>query len=228
MSDLQDSGPLSTGSSTSSSSGGCCVQPVNVQQVKSQLSNRLQGHKSLVLKLHSVLSWDKDYYAGVVFGAVSVFFLVINHFNSSILTTLSYLGIIVTLLDLGAPLISKNLGCCSGKLSDKDNQRFDKILLDLAKIYATMHSLCASTCRIKTNNPKLYYPSLLSSLLIVAFIGNRINNLFLTYLLVLVLALYPGLEKRGITQKIIDQIYITLGRRPPTSGSDRRQSGKKN
>lgn len=230
MSDQQDSGPISSGSGASSSSGGCCAQPVNVQQVKSQLANRFQGHKSLVLKLHTVLTWEQDYHAGVVFGTVSAFFLLINLLNSSVLATLSYFGIIGALLDLAAPLIMKNLGASTVKLSEKDNQRFDKIVLDLAKVYATMHSLCATSYNIKINKPKIYYPYLLGSLLFLAFIGNKINNLFLTYLLVLAVAFYPGLEKRGITQKIVDQVHVTLGRRPPltVSGSDRRGSGKKN
>lgn len=233
MSDQQDSGSSSVGSAPAAgNSSGCCAQPVNVQQVKSQLSNRFQTHKSLVLKLHSVLSWEQDLHAGIVFGAVSAFFLLIHLLNSSVLSTLSYLGIAIALFDLAAPMIATKLSSTSAKLSDKDNQRFDKICLDLAKVYAFFHGLCSSSCSLKTQKPKMYYPGLLGSLLVLAYIGNKVNNLFLTYLLVLSVAFYPGLEKRGITQKIVDQVLVTLGRRPASSasssGSERRGSGKKN
>lgn len=225
MSDQQDSAPVSGSSSSASSSSS----QVNVQQLKSQLANRFQSHRPLVLKLHSILTWEQDIYPAFVFAFVTFLFVVIHMLNSSVLTTLSYLGIIIALLDLAMPTLAKNL--CSGqtKLSDKDNQKFDKICLDLAKLYAALKGLCDSCCSLKTKKPKLYYPVVLLSLLVTAYIGNKINNLFLTYLVTLLVAFYPGLEKRGLVEKAVEYVYITLGRRPPVSSSgDRRSSGKKN
>lgn len=231
MPDQQDSGSAAAASAASPSSSS-----VNVQQLKSQLSNRFQANRPLVLKLHSVLTWEQDIYPIVVVAFVSFAFLTIHLLNSSVLTTLSYLGIAVALLDLAMPTIAKNLssGPAAGKLSEKDNQRYDKICLDLAKVYAFLRSLCDTCCSLKTKKPKLYYPALLASLLVSAYIGNKFNNLFLTYLVTLVLALYPGLDKKGYPQKAVEFVFLKLGRRPPAFASsasasgDRRASGKRN
>lgn len=225
MSDQQDS------AQGSSSSG----QAVNVQQIKSQVANKFQANKALVLKLHSVLTWEQDVHLILVVACVSISFLIIHLLNSSVLTTFSYLGIAVALMDMAMPMIAKNLfgsAGASGKSNEKDNQRFDKICLDLAKVYAFMRNSCSTCCSLKSSKPKVYYPGLLVSLLVLAYIGNKINNLFLTYLVTLFVALYPGMEKKGIPQKAVEFVYLKLGRRPPSfaaSGAgDRRASGKKN
>lgn len=226
MSAQQDSAQGS-GSSSSSSS-------VNVSQIKTQLANKFQANKPLVLKLHSILTWEQDIYPILVSAFVTVSFLIIHLLNSSILTTFSYLGIAAALIDLAMPTIAKNLcgsSSAAAKLSDRDNQRFDKICTDLAKIYAFFRESCNLCCSLKTSKPKLYYPSILGTLLVLAYVGNKINNLFLTYLVVLSFALYPGLERKGYTQKAVEFVYAKLGRRPPTSyssGDRKSSSGKRN
>lgn len=221
MSDQQDSSSAQTSSS-----------PVNVQQLKSQISNRFQANKTLVLKLHSILSWEQDSYPIFVFAFVTISFLMIHLLNSSVLTTISYLGMACALIDMAMPKIAKNLSSGQTKLSEKDSQRFEKICLDLAKIYAFMRSACDASCSLKTKNPKVYYPSLLTSLLALAYLGNKFNNLFLTYILTLLVVMYPGLDKKGIPQKAVEFVFLKLGRRPPSfaaSGAgERRASGKRN
>lgn len=239
MSDQQDSSASAAQGSGSSSGGG---NAVNVQQLKSQLANKLQANRPLVLKLHSILTWEQDIHPILVVAFVSVSFLIIHLLNSSVLTTLSYLGIAGALVDLAMPQIAKKLGGSSSsssgqaKAGDKDNQRFDKICLDLAKVYAFFRNSCNTCCSLKSSKPKVYYPGLLLSLLVLAYIGNKINNLFLTYLVTLLIALYPGLERKGIPQKAVEFVYLKLGRRPPAfatsaagqGAGDRRASGKRN
>lgn len=186
----------------------------NVQQLKTQLANKFQANKHVILKLHSILTWEKDAHPIFVVSFVTVSFLIIHLLNSSILATMSYLGIAIALLDLAMPTIAKSL--CSpppAKLADKENQRFDKICMDLAKFYVFVNTICESCCSLKTKKPKLYYPALLGSLIVLAYLGNKFNNLFLTYLVALFVALYPGLEKKGLTKKATDFVNSKLGRR---------------
>lgn len=226
MSDQQSSAPATAAPASS----------VNVQQLKTQLATKFQANRPLVLKLHSILTWEQDVYPIVVVAFVSFAFLTIHLLNSSVLTTLSYLGIAVALLDMAMPTIAKNLtaGQSAGKPNEKDNQRFDKICLDLAKLYAFLRSACDAGCKLKTSKPKLYYPALLVSLIVSAYVGNKFNNLFLTYVITLTLALYPGLDKRGYPQKAVEFVFLKLGRRPPAFASsggasgERRASGKRN
>lgn len=205
MSDQQDSSAASTSSS------------VNVQSLKSQIANKLQANRPLVLKLHSVLTWEQDIHLFMVIGFVTLSFFVIHLLNSSIFATLSYIGIALALLDCCMPTIAKNLSSTGhgAKGGDKeDSKRFDKICLDLANAYAFLRNICDTCCSLKSTMPKLYYPALITVLILTAYIGNKFNNLFLTYIITLVIALYPGLDKRGFTQKGVEFVQSKLGRRP--------------
>lgn len=215
MSEQQDSS-----ASTSSSSSA-----VNVQSLKSQIANRLQPNRQLVLKLHSILTWEQDVHLFVVIGFVTLSFFIIHLLNSSILATLSYVGIALALLDCAMPTIAKNLsstGQHGAKGGDKeDSRKFDKICLDLASAYAFLRNICDTCCSLKTTMPKLYYPALIAVLLVTAYIGNKLNNLFLTYLITLFIALFPGLDKRGYTHRGVDFIQSKLGRRPSVAAGKR-------
>lgn len=45
----------------------------------------------------------------------------------------------------------------------------------------------------------------------LAWIGSTFNNLFLLYLTVLVLAMYPGLKEKGIVKLVFDKINAVIG-----------------
>lgn len=226
MSDQQPSSASSSSANDNKASGAAN----KTAELKNQISNKLQSNKLLVLKLHSILTWEQDAYPLVVVGVVTLAFIAIHCLNSSVLATLSYLGIAAALFDLALPTITKNLASKQAKLADKDSQLFDKICADLAKHIVTVKSLPDWVCSLKSKKPSLYYPVVLVALFISAYLGNKINNLFLTYLATLVVALLPGLEKKGYTDKACALICAKLGRPVPAGpgAGDRRSSGKKN
>lgn len=47
--------------------------------------------------------------------------------------------------------------------------------------------------------------------IVLAWVGSTFNNLFLVYLTVLVLAMYPGLKEKGIIKKVFSQINAVVG-----------------
>jgi len=59
--------------------------------------------------------------------------------------------------------------------------------------------------QMKETKPKQYSFVLLTSLLMLAYIGNTINNLLLLYLVTMSIVLLPGLKHHGILQQIIKQ-----------------------
>lgn len=46
---------------------------------------------------------------------------------------------------------------------------------------------------------------------LLAWLGSTFNNLFLVYLTVLVLAMYPGLKEKGIVKLVFNQINTVVG-----------------
>ena len=76
----------------------------------------------------------------------------------------------------------------------------------------------------KHEKPKLYFVGMLGALLMLAWVGNNINNLFLAYLLAQWVVLYPGMKKRGLIKKYLAEtiLFITSRIRPqrPQAGDD--------
>lgn len=72
-----------------------------------KLKHDLEGFREIVLLLSSVLKWEKKFYPGVIFGAISFLFLILWWLDLSLLTLVSVIGLIVILTDYGFPIVSK-------------------------------------------------------------------------------------------------------------------------
>lgn len=77
--------------------------------------------------------------------------------------------------------------------TDKDEQDFDDICEKISNLYNKLTSAFSAFTSWKYTNTKLYYSTLLTSLLIIAWVGSVIHNLLLVYLITLFIVLYPGL-----------------------------------
>ncbi len=65
---------------------------------------------------------------------------------------------------------------------------------------------CFSFCRdAKEKKPIFHFLGAVFGFVSLAWIGNRINNFFLLYLVVLLVAMLPGLHRKGLLHK-----YVTL------------------
>lgn len=72
-----------------------------------KLKHDLEGFREIILVLSSVLKWEKKFYPGVIFGAITFLFLVLWYLSLSILTLVSLIGLIAIIIDYGFPIVSK-------------------------------------------------------------------------------------------------------------------------
>ncbi|CAI5676465.1 unnamed protein product [Oreochromis niloticus] len=86
-------------------------------------------------------------------------------------------------------------------LTTEQQQRFHEICGNLVKTQRRIVGWWKRLCTLKEEKPKMYFASVISSLLAVAWIGQQVHNLFLTYLIVSFLLLLPGLNQHGIITK---------------------------
>lgn len=67
----------------------------------------MEQYRELILLLSSVLKWEKKFYPGVIFGAISFLFIILWYLNLSLLTLVSIIGLVSILIDYGYPIVSK-------------------------------------------------------------------------------------------------------------------------
>lgn len=159
--------------------------------------------------LHSVSVWSQPHHAPALAASVSALFFLIWLLDTSILTTVSVIGIVVTLADYVVPLISSNLFDAS-KFGEADEAVYDAVCSEIALTCFTMQSLWRQWTDLKETKPKLYSFFLLTSLMMMAYIGNSVNNLFLLFVIVLFLVMLPGLRAHGIIQQLVRKTVDTI------------------
>jgi hypothetical protein len=80
-------------------------------------------------------------------------------------------------------------------------RQFEGICIRLLNAKAHTYNGLNSLMELKNDKPKAYLLVMMGIFAVMAWIGSLIDNLLLTYLLVVFLVLVPGLRRHGILQK---------------------------
>ncbi|XP_067332557.1 ADP-ribosylation factor-like protein 6-interacting protein 1 isoform X2 [Channa argus] len=176
-------------------------------QETAQLEEQLQGWGEVILSGDRVLRWEKPWFPAALMVVTSVLFLLIYYLDPSVLTGLSCSVMLLCLADYLVPTIApKVFG--SNKWTSEQQQRFHEICGNLVKTQRRIVGWWKRLCTLKEEKPKMYFASVISTLLTAAWIGQQVHNLLLTYLIVSCLLLLPGLNQQGIITK-----YVAMAKR---------------
>lgn len=165
--------------------------------VSSQLKKSLTPYKLIIPNLHAFFTWKKQYYPLLISAYITFSYLLIWLLELSVLSTVSIIGLVVTLVDFFLPTVVASF-CDSSKWSDKDEEKFDHVCNELSCVLSKLKSSYNCWNEMRQNKSKIYYVSIFSALLTLAWIGNTFNNLFLVYVLTLTTALLPGLKHHQV------------------------------
>ncbi|XP_047482580.1 ADP-ribosylation factor-like protein 6-interacting protein 1 [Penaeus chinensis] len=164
------------------------------------LRRELEGWREVLYVGHSVLVWEKQYYPFISISAVTALFLMIWYLEPSMLTLLSVLGITVTLCDYLVPQIVPWI-VGAHYWTGTHERRYEQIITSVASLCGLASYVSNTLASMKESKPRTYFVMVTGSLIVSAWIGSTINNLLLTYLIMLVLVLLPGMKHHGILQK---------------------------
>ncbi|XP_061761733.1 ADP-ribosylation factor-like protein 6-interacting protein 1 [Nerophis ophidion] len=169
-------------------------------QETAQLEEQLQAWGEVILVGDRVLRWEKPWFPAALMSAISVLFLLIYYLDPSVLTGLSSTVMLLCLADYLVPTLAPRV-FGSNKWTTEQQQRFHEICGNLVKTQRRVLGWWRRLCALKEDRPKMYFASVISSLLAVAWIGQQVHNLFLTYVIVSFLLLLPGLNQHGVLSK---------------------------
>nr|XP_023996182.1 ADP-ribosylation factor-like protein 6-interacting protein 1 [Salvelinus alpinus] len=181
-------------------------------QETAQLEEQLQGWGEVILAGDQVLRWKKPWFPGALMAATTLVFMMIYYLDPSVLTGLSCTVMLLCLFDYLVPTLAPRIfGSTSGESpggisgvqggSSEQQQRFHEICGNLVKTQRRILGWWKRLFSLKEEKPKMYFASVISSLVAVAWMGQQVHNLFLTYLIVSFLLLLPGLNQHGVISK---------------------------
>jgi hypothetical protein len=115
----------------------------------------------------------------------------------------------VTIADYVLPLVSKTVSSSEDWSSEKE-KKFSIFVNRIAYYSVQVWNSQVLLEEWKKEHPNLYSSIVIVSLLFLAWIGNAIHNLWLAYILVLFLALLPGLLHRRIIQAYVSRLVTMI------------------
>ncbi|XP_033207032.1 ADP-ribosylation factor-like protein 6-interacting protein 1 [Belonocnema kinseyi] len=171
-----------------------------------QLKRRMECWREIILPLHSVLFWERPWYPGLIVGLVTLFFSLIWILEPAMLTMLAISLLIAALIDYLVPVVSSTF-FSANSWTGKKERKLDDICQRLSVTIFRLQNAWNILWNTRNNRPNFYYGSLSIFLLLLAWIGNAVNNLLLIYVIAIFLLLTPGLRYKHRGQSAIKSIY---------------------
>ncbi|XP_025858962.2 ADP-ribosylation factor-like protein 6-interacting protein 1 [Vulpes vulpes] len=166
------------------------------------LEEQLQGWGEVMLMADKVLRWERAWFPPAIMGVVSLLFLTIYYLDPSVLSGVSCFVMFLCLADYLVPILAPRI-FGSNKWTTEQQQRFHEICSNLVKTRRRAVGWWKRLFTLKEEKPKMYFMTMIVSLAAVAWVGQQVHNLLLTYLIVTFLLLLPGLNQHGIILKYI-------------------------
>jgi len=202
--------------------------PVSSQGFElSSLKKDLEAYREFILPLNKVLEWEQNHYPGILVGSITFLFAIIWYLEPSVLTSFSLIGLTACVVDFLVPMLSGYLFSASDWTIVQERQ-FDAICIRLLNAKTHVANGYLSLQKLKADKPKAYLVIMMGAFAVLAWIGSLIDNLLLTYLLVVFLVLVPGLRKHGILQKFTAQASVLIKRLLSKKDGDKAAKSKTN
>ncbi|XP_073218428.1 ADP-ribosylation factor-like protein 6-interacting protein 1 isoform X2 [Lepidochelys kempii] len=148
------------------------------------LEEHLQGWGEVILVADKILRWERAWFPLVLMGGVSFAFLMIYYLDPSVLSGVSCFVMFLCLADYLVPALAPRI-FGSNKWTTEQQQRFHEICSNLVKTRRRIIGWWKRLFTLKEEKPKMYFMTMLCSLAGIAWVGQQVHNLFLTYLIVL-------------------------------------------
>ncbi|XP_068228349.1 ADP-ribosylation factor-like protein 6-interacting protein 1 [Palaemon carinicauda] len=177
------------------------------QRVKT-LRRELEGWREVLCAAYSVLIWEKNYYPAISVSTVTTLFLMVWYIEPSVLTLISVTGIIITVCDYLVPQVVPWI-VGAHHWTGAHERRYEQIITSMASLCGMASSVTNTLKSMKESKPRVYFVVVTGGLIFFAWLGNTIDNLLLTYLIVTVIVLLPGMKQHGVLQKYFSSVLET-------------------
>ncbi|CAF0957119.1 unnamed protein product [Rotaria sordida] len=181
-----------------------------------ELKQSLLIWRHILLPLNNLLEWEHKYDPFVIFGIITFIFIFILQANPPILTLVSCVVLIFVLIDLLVPIVIRLLFKKDNWTSAKD-AKYTRLCERIANFEQHIKKLCESGLKMRKERPLMYLMIGAILLSFIAYCGQRVDNLLLSYLTTLIICLIPGIRHRQLIPFIRQQISDFWNNKKSTS-----------
>ncbi|CAG9783933.1 unnamed protein product [Diatraea saccharalis] len=176
------------------------------QQVK-KLKRLLEGWRMALIPLKSVILWEQQWHPCAIIGSISFLYIVIWLLDLNSLATVAVLGLIFNFIDFIVPVVSNSLYGPSAWTGQKEKM-FEEICRSIIIQYNKLMQQMWSFYSLRDTSPCMYYIISIGMLCTLAWVASTINNIFLLYVLSVVMLMWPGVQHRGALNSLLSLINM--------------------
>jgi len=162
----------------------------------SNVKSAFTGAREIIVKAESIV--DADQYAWAGGSILTLMFGIVWCWDPSFLTFISFIGCVLTLADYFGPKLLPYV--MSNEWNEEKEKRYDAFCRNVVRILTRGETAYTRYMDWRGTKPLLNFVATVVSLLILAWIGNRINNFFLAYLISIAAVLFPKIHRQGLLQ----------------------------
>lgn len=159
-----------------------------------RMRDHLDDWKEILVQVKRVVDWEEPFHPAVLFGVVSLLFLVLWYFEPTFLSFLCLFFLLLTVADFLLPYVVPKL-FPSDAWNDELQNRYIGICGSIVGFKYDSRALFFRLQAAKAERPGLYLALTSIALLCLAWIGSCLGDFVLLYLLAVGVALYPGALK---------------------------------
>ncbi|KAJ0184000.1 hypothetical protein K1T71_000423 [Dendrolimus kikuchii] len=168
----------------------------NVHELKTFLAN----WRFIILSLKPILLWEKPWYPAALITIVTTIFSLIW------LTELNTLTV-VALTGFGLNFVNFYLPCVHMLIhpiwTEEQEELYREICYNAISKYYKTANLVTHVQTMRVEKPVMYFSIMFGVLCIVIWITSTVSNIFLLYLITLIMVLRPGLSHTSIYNKCL-------------------------
>ncbi|XP_026329482.1 ADP-ribosylation factor-like protein 6-interacting protein 1 isoform X2 [Hyposmocoma kahamanoa] len=173
------------------------ISQEEAQQIK-KLKRLLEGWRMALLPLKSVLLWEQQWHPCAILGGISLLYLTFWFLDLNSLTTFAIVGLILNFIDFIVPIICNSIYGPSAWTGQQEKV-YEDICKSIVLNYNKFLSQVRSFYSLREKSPCRYYITSKGLLCVLAWISSSVNPMFLLYLFSVAVFLWPGIQKRGIS-----------------------------
>lgn len=177
-----------------------------------QLKRKMECWREIILPLNNILLWERSWHPGLIVGIVTVIFCTIWILEPTLLTMISMCLLVLALVDYLVPILTSVL-CNAQSWTGQKEKKLIEICQNLSVTIVQIQNTWASMAKIRHDRPNVYYSVTIICLVLLAWIGDTVNNLLLLYVIVNAIFLTPGLRHKGRARWAVRYAYDHLIRR---------------
>ena len=170
--------------------------PTSEERLNS-VRSAFSGVREIIARADSIV--DADQYAYVGGGALTLLFATVWCWDPSFLTFISFVGFVLTIADYFGPKLLPYL--LSNDWNEEKEKRYDAFCKNLVRILGNVERAYTWYMGWRSQKRLVNFAVTVTSLVVLAWIGNRINNFFLAYLISIAVVLFPKIHRQGLLQQ---------------------------